>query len=93
LVTPQGPPKCARRGHQGALPGVAGLATALTDSPEAACGRRAHVAARRHADFPRRLAVFLQEGGGGGFDDYGGELSLHELHFSDATLDTTVLVT
>jgi len=32
-----------------------------------------------------------QEGGGGGFDDYGGELSLHAFDFSSPALDGTVI--
>lgn len=31
---------------------------------------------------PQRAALSLQEGGGGGFDDYGGELSIHNVDFA-----------
>lgn len=36
-------------------------------------------------------AYTLQEGGGGGFDDYGGELSLHSIDLSNHSLDTRIL--
>lgn len=37
------------------------------------------------------LAVGTKEGSGGGFDDYGGELSLHEFDVTDASRGSKVL--
>ena len=37
------------------------------------------------------LAVGTKEGSGGGFDDYGGELSLHEFDVTDASQGSKVL--
>jgi hypothetical protein len=33
----------------------------------------------------------VQEGGGGGFDDYGGELSIHSFDFSSPSLEATTV--
>jgi hypothetical protein len=33
----------------------------------------------------------LQEGGGGGFDNYGGELSLHSINLSDVSAETHII--
>lgn len=33
----------------------------------------------------------MQEGGGGGFDDYGGELAIHSFDLANRSLDCNVI--
>ena len=41
--------------------------------------------------YPALLATGTKEGGGGGFDDYGGELAVHSLDLSSTSLGTSVV--
>ena len=39
---------------------------------------------------PKAVAAGTKEGGGGGFEDYGGELVIHEMDTGSRSLDTVI---